>query len=183
MTQLIVYSAGNPKEIKFNTRDFGTIQREVQAIGAHIERWGASHELQPGATHDQILAAYKPEIDRLKAERGYKDADVVSIKPGNPKWPELRQKFLSEHTHDDDEVRYFVEGAGAFYLHIGDRVIQLIGEAGDLLSVPKGVTHWFDGGEVADFTCIRVFTTTEGWAANFTGDAISEAFPRYAKAA
>jgi len=45
------------------------------------------------------------------------------------------------------------------------------------------VTHWFDGGEQADFTCIRVFTTTEGWAANFTGDAISDAFPRYEKAA
>ena len=183
MTQLIVYSAASPQNILFATRDFATIQREVQAIGAHIERWGASHRQQPGATQEEILAAYTPEIDRLKAQRGYRSADVVSIKPGNPKWPELRAKFLSEHTHDDDEVRYFVEGTGAFFIHIDDRVIELIGEAGDLLSVPKGVTHWFDGGEQADFTCIRVFTTTEGWAANFTGDAISDAFPRYEKAA
>ena len=83
----------------------------------------------------------------------------------------------------DDEVRYFVEGSGAFYLHAGERVLQVIGEAGDLLSAPKGATHLFDGGESADFTCIRVFTSPEGWAANYTGAAIAEQFPLYERAA
>ena len=36
----------------------------------------------------------------------------------------MRQKFLSEHTHDDDEVRFFVEGAGAFYLRNDDTVLK-----------------------------------------------------------
>jgi 1,2-dihydroxy-3-keto-5-methylthiopentene dioxygenase len=80
-------------------------------------------------------------------------------------------------------VRYFVEGSGAFYIHAGDRVLQVIGEAGDLLSVPKGATHWFDGGENADFTCIRVFTSPDGWAAKYTGDRIAEQFPHYVKVA
>jgi 1,2-dihydroxy-3-keto-5-methylthiopentene dioxygenase len=179
MTRLVVYSAKDARDVHLDTRKFAAIVRELDAIGARIERWDASHPLKSGASSEDILTAYAAEIDRLKAERGYLDADVVSVQPGNPKWPVLRQKFLAEHTHDDDEVRYFVEGSGAFYLHIGDRVLQVIGEAGDLLSVPKGVSHWFDGGEVGDFTCIRVFTGKEGWIAHYTGDAIAESFPLY----
>jgi 1,2-dihydroxy-3-keto-5-methylthiopentene dioxygenase len=177
MTRLIAYSADNPAHIHSDSSDFAVIAGELAAIGARIERWEAAHPV--GADAKQILSAYAEEIERLKRERGYTAADVVAVRPGDPNWPALRQKFLAEHTHDDDEVRYFVAGSGAFYLHVGDRVLQVIGEAGDLLSVPKGVTHWFDGGERADFTCIRVFTNPEGWAAKYSGDRIAESFPPY----
>jgi len=139
MTQLIVYSAASPADILLDTQDFDTIAREVAAAGARIERWTATQPLTPEATSEDILAAYKPEIDRLKSERGYATADVIHLRPGNPNWPQLRQKFLSEHIHDEDEVRFFVAGSGAFYLHIGDRVYQIVGTDGDLLSVPTAV--------------------------------------------
>ena len=183
MTRLIVYSAANSKDVRLDTEDFEAISAELGAIGARIERWEATHPLPPNAAPDQILAAYAPEIERLKRERGYTAADVVSIRPNNPNWPALRQKFVDEHTHDEDEVRYFVEGSGAFYLHVGDRVLQVVGVAGDLLSVPHGTRHWFDGGDAGDFTCIRVFTRQEGWVAHYTGDAIARGFPLYYKAA
>jgi 1,2-dihydroxy-3-keto-5-methylthiopentene dioxygenase len=183
MTRLIVSSAGDAKAVSLDTDEFRVIAGELAALGARIERWRATHPLPPNASQAEILAAYAPEIDRLKTERGYQAADVVSIKPNNPDWPALRQKFLVEHTHPDDEVRYFVEGSGAFYIHAGDRVLRVIGEAGDLLSVPKGTPHWFDGGEAANFTCIRVFTDPAGWAAQYTGDEIWRAFPLYDKAA
>lgn len=183
MTQLIVYSAENPFEILLDTRDFDVISREVKALGADIERWQASHPFPDDASQDEILTAYKADIDRLKTERGYASADVISIRPGNPNWPTLRQKFLGEHIHDEDEVRFFVKGSGAFYLHIGDRVYQIVGEANDLLSVPEGTKHWFDGGPDGDFTCIRLFTRQEGWIAHFTGSAISQSVPTYETAA
>lgn len=183
MTRLIVYSAADPKDVRLDTEDFAVIARELDALGARVERWQAAHPLPPAATSEDILAAYAPEIERLKRERGYTAADVVSVKPNTPNWPALREKFVVEHTHDDDEVRYFVEGSGAFYLHVGDRVLEIVGVAGDLLSVPRGAPHWFDGGETGDFTCIRVFTDPSGWTANYTGDAISRAFPLYDKAA
>jgi len=69
------------------------------------------------------------------------------------------------------------------YLHVGERVIQVVGVAGDLLSVPHGTRHWFDGGDAGDFTCIRVFTSQEGWVAHYTGDTIARGFPLYDKAA
>ena len=183
MTRLIVYSANDPAQVALETEDFDVIAREIAAIGARLERWAASHPLKADAAPDEILSAYGEEIDRLKRERGYTNADVVHIRPGNPNWLELRQKFLAEHTHSEDEVRFFVEGSGAFYLHAGDRVLEVVGEKNDLLSVPHGAPHWFDGGPEGNFTCIRLFTNQEAWTAHFTGDKISEAFPKYHEAA
>ena len=49
----------------------------------------------------------------------------------------------------------------------------------DLLSVPAGIKHWFDMGEQPDFKCIRLFTNTEGWVADYTGSPIADSFPRF----
>ena len=183
MTRLIIYAADAPSNVILDTTDFDVIARETRKAGAMIERWQAAHPVAESASPDDILGAYASDIDKLKAARGYASVDVVSIRPGNPNWPTMRQKFLSEHIHDEDEVRFFVSGAGAFYLHIEDRIYQIVGETNDLLSVPAGVKHWFDGGPDGDFTCIRLFTRTDGWIAHFTGSPISESFPRFAKAA
>jgi 1,2-dihydroxy-3-keto-5-methylthiopentene dioxygenase len=51
-------------------------------------------------------------------------------------------------------------------------------EAGDLISVPAGIRHWFDMGPSPRFTAIRLFTSPEGWVARYTGDPIAEAYPR-----
>ena len=40
----------------------------------------------------------------------------------------------------EDEIRFFVQGAGTFYLHLGDEVVAVLCEAGDLLSVPALTT-------------------------------------------
>lgn len=179
MTQLIVYSAADAADVLLDTIDFAVIKEELASTGARIERWTAEQPLSSEATSEEILAAYKPQIDRLKDERAYTNADVIHVRPGNPNWPALRQKFLSEHTHDEDEVRFFVEGSGAFYLHVDDRVYQIIGTADDLLSVPQGTKHWFDGGSEGNFTVIRLFNDPKGWVAHYTGDTIAEAVPNY----
>jgi len=179
MTQLIVYSAGRPSEVELDITEFAAISEKVAVLGANIERWQASHELAADASDADILRAYEAEINRLKRERGYTNADVVRILPGNPNWPVLRNKFSSEHTHDEDEVRFFVEGTGAFYLHVGDKIYQVVGTPGDLLSVPKGTKHWFDGGAEASFTVIRLFTEQVGWTPLYTGDRISDSVPHY----
>jgi 1,2-dihydroxy-3-keto-5-methylthiopentene dioxygenase len=76
-------------------------------------------------------------------------------------------------------VRFFVEGSGIFYLHIGDRVHAVLCEAGDLLSVPRGTTHWFDMGTNPSFCAIRFFHEEEGWVGTFTETGISSQFPDY----
>ncbi len=179
MTQLIVYSAADATDVLLDTIDFALIKEELAHTGASIERWKAEQPLSSDSSSEEILTAYKPQIDRLKNERGYTSADVIHVRPGNANWPALRQKFLSEHTHDEDEVRFFVEGSGAFYLHVGDKVYQIVGTADDLLSVPRGTKHWFDGGSEGNFTVIRLFNDPSGWIAHYTGDAIAESVPTY----
>ena len=90
-----------------------------------------------------------------------------------------RQKFLSEHRHDDDEDRYFARGAGVFYLHVDGKVHALYCEPGDLVSVPANTTHWFDMGTNPEFVSIRFFHDDDGWIGHFTGNPIAEVFPTF----
>jgi 1,2-dihydroxy-3-keto-5-methylthiopentene dioxygenase len=103
-------------------------------------------ELPAGASPEQILAAYSSEIARVQAGGAYPTVDAIRLAPNHPDRDALRQKFLAEHTHSEDEVRFFVEGRGLFCLHLGDEVLQLICEAGDWIAVPAGTRHWFDMG-------------------------------------
>ena len=154
------------------------IARELGAAGVRFEQWEASKPIVPGASQDEVIAAYRADIDRLMREEGYQSVDVISLKPDNPDRAAFRSKFLNEHMHSEDEVRFFVAGAGQFTLHIGDKVYEVLCEAGDLIGVPDRTRHWFDMSESPYFVAIRLFTNTQGWVAEFTGEDIAEKFPR-----
>jgi len=154
------------------------IAQRLSQIGVTFERWTAGCALASDASQDEILAAYAEPVARLKEFYGFQSADVISVRPDNPQRVELRAKFLSEHIHTDFEVRFFVEGRGLFFLHPDDKVYAVLCEQGDLISVPANVKHWFDMGEFPELKCIRLFTTPEGWVAQFTGSDIAERFPR-----
>ncbi|MEP6485501.1 MAG: acireductone dioxygenase [Rudaea sp.] len=154
------------------------ISRELGAVGIRFEQWEASKPVAPGASQEQVIAAYHDDIERLKREKGYQAVDVISLTPDHPDRAALRQKFLKEHTHSEDEVRFFVAGRGLFTLHIGEKVYEVLCEKGDLIGVPDGTPHWFDMSESPYFVAIRLFTNTEGWVASFTGSDIADEFPR-----
>lgn len=177
MTTLTIHRDGSGV-VKGPITDRSEIARELKALDVRFERW-PTRELQKSATSEDVLLAYAPEIERLKREGGYRAADVLRLAKGAPDARELRQKFLAEHMHAEDEVRFFVEGGGCFYLHAGDKVYQVVCTSGDLISVPGGAPHWFDMGPNPEFTAVRLFTNPEGWAAKFTGDDISKRIPSY----
>lgn len=182
MTQLTVYPDTDPATVLLDTQDGDRIAETLTEIGVVFERWEASQALADDAGQEAVLAAYDAEVSRLMEEGGYRSVDVARVKPDNPQAGELRKKFLAEHTHDDDEVRFFVEGAGAFYLRKGGKVYRVVCERNDLISVPAGTTHWFDTGPAPDFCAIRIFTTPDGWVGHFTGDDIAERFPKFENA-
>ncbi|MFN9623250.1 MAG: 1,2-dihydroxy-3-keto-5-methylthiopentene dioxygenase [Cyanobacteriota bacterium] len=154
---------------------------EIRASLAHrgigFERWPAQRTLTPEAPEEEILAAYAPEIARVQSTGRYPTVDAIRLGPDHPDREALRQKFLNEHTHSEDEVRFFVEGRGLFCLHIGEEVLQVLCETNDFLRVPAGTRHWFDMGSAPQFTAIRFFDNPSGWVAQFTGDPIAERFP------
>jgi 1,2-dihydroxy-3-keto-5-methylthiopentene dioxygenase len=165
--------------LRLETAEHDEIARELEKVGVRFERWEANVPLDVTSDEAAIAAAYAAEIDRLKREGGYQSMDVIRLPKGTPDTDPMRRKFLSEHRHSEDEVRFFVQGAGAFYLHLNGAVYQAICTRGDLISVPAGTPHWFDMGPDPEFVAIRLFTNKEGWVADYTGDAIAERFPLF----
>jgi 1,2-dihydroxy-3-keto-5-methylthiopentene dioxygenase len=179
MSRLRIFAENAPDTPEFDSSDGDAIARELQEIGVTFERWQAAQPIAPGASAEDVMAAYRADIDRLVAERGFKSVDVVSIAPDNPKREEMRAKFLDEHFHKEDEVRFFVAGSGLFTLHVGDKVYEIECVKDDLIAVPDGTTHWFDMGPEPSFVAIRFFTEPDGWVGHFTGTDIARRFPRY----
>jgi 1,2-dihydroxy-3-keto-5-methylthiopentene dioxygenase len=177
MSRLTVYRDDAPGTPVLATENAQEIAAALREIGVRFERWKSPVTLSPEDDAETILAAYRPYLDGLMGETGAGSADVIKLTPDNPNAAALRQKFLAEHTHTEDEVRFFVHGGGNFVMHIAGRVWDARCEAGDLISVPANTRHWFDAGEAPRFTALRVFTDTSGWVAHYTGDDISARFP------
>jgi 1,2-dihydroxy-3-keto-5-methylthiopentene dioxygenase len=182
MTRLTLYDDQAPSTVVEQTDDRATITARLAGVGIGLERWDAAAALADDASDAAILAAYADPIARLSAARGYRSADVIRLQPDHPERDAMRARFLAEHVHDEDEVRFFVEGSGMFYIHAGGQVHALLCTAGDLIALPMGTRHWFDMGEHPRFTAIRLFTRPDGWVARFTGDPIADAVPLYAGA-
>jgi 1,2-dihydroxy-3-keto-5-methylthiopentene dioxygenase len=176
MSLLTIYPENQPQSGETH-RDFVAIESQLKAIGVVFERWTANYEFTADADQATILEAYAEPIGRLKQHYGFQSVDVISLDNTHPDKAALRQKFLAEHTHDDFEVRFFVESCGLFYLHVNEKVYAVLCEQGDLISVPAQTPHWFDLGETPKLKAIRLFTTPDGWVANFTGSDIGALFP------
>ncbi|ATZ92965.1 MULTISPECIES: acireductone dioxygenase [Dickeya] len=148
--------------------EFDQIAALLAAAGLQLERWHTG-DTPADVDGDALLARFRQDIDRLSQREGYTSADVISLTPEHPDRAALREKFLQEHTHSEDEVRFFVRGSGTFFVPAGEQVYRLTCQAGDLLRVPANTPHWFDSGEFPDFTAIRIFTNPSGWVGHFTG--------------
>ncbi len=178
MSVLRVYTDHDVTNLLFTTDSKEKMATHLAEAGVRYEQWQTDAELEPGASQEDVIAAYRKDIDRLMQEDGYQTVDVVSLTADHPQKDEFRQKFLSEHTHSEDEVRFFVGGQGLFTLHIGEKVYEVLCTQGDLISVPANTTHWFDMGPNPNFIAIRLFNNPEGWVANFTGSDIATRFNR-----
>jgi 1,2-dihydroxy-3-keto-5-methylthiopentene dioxygenase len=177
MSRLTVTADTTPGLPELTTEDPAVISACLSEVGVRFERWDLAVSVDPDAEADAILEAFRPHLDRLMGETGAGTADVIRLRPGHDGYAAIRAKFIDEHIHTEDEVRFFVHGSGNFILHSHGKVFDARCTAGDLISVPAGIKHWFDAGEHPDFTVLRIFTDTTGWTPHYTGDKISALFP------
>ncbi|MDX1804125.1 MAG: cupin domain-containing protein [Alcanivorax sp.] len=178
MSELKVFADNAPKQPLQHLTDKATMAQVLGRAGIRYEQWQAGQRLSEHPEQEEVIAAYRADIDRLIAAQGYQSVDVVSMVPDHPDKAVFRQKFLEEHRHSEDEVRFFVDGQGLFTLHIDDKVYEVLCTKGDLISVPANTPHWFDMGPNPRFVAIRLFNNPEGWVANFTGSDIAGQFSR-----
>jgi 1,2-dihydroxy-3-keto-5-methylthiopentene dioxygenase len=160
------------------------VLREAAEVGEFLSRYGIDYEQWvPGepvaadAPAEAVLAAYAREVDALKTRGGYVTADVIDVKPDTPNLDVMLAKFNREHWHDEDEVRFIVEGRGLFHVHpTAGPVFAIEVEAGDLIRVPRGTHHWFDLCADRRIRAIRLFQDSSGWTPHYTNSGVDQGF-------
>ena len=160
-------------------RDPSAIRQFLDVRGILYEQWSAERSLPSGATNERVLAAYASLLKPFMDKGGYQTADVIRVDEHTTNLEGIREKFIREHTHSEDEVRVFVEGQGYFWFHKEgheDEVFALLCEQGDLISVPANTKHWFDLGNPPKVCAIRIFTNQAGWVPRYTNSEIDRRY-------
>ena len=153
------------------------ITEYLASINIEYQTWTPENPTTAESTQEEVLKAYKKEIDLLKTRGGYVTADVINITAQTPGLDAMLAKFSREHWHDEDEVRFIVEGRGLFHVHPADSAVFAIEvEAGDLIRVPRGTHHWFDLCVDRRIRAIRLFQDTSGWTPHYTQSGVDRGF-------
>ncbi|TFY73591.1 hypothetical protein EWM64_g10422 [Hericium alpestre] len=105
---------------------------------------------------------WQSEIDIVAKEKNYKNRDVINITKeglGDGTGKSFRFFMRSKHLHEDEEIRYILDGAGYFDIreHPTDNWIRMHVTPGDLLVVPAGIYHRFGLDELNRIMTMRLF--------------------------
>ena len=183
MTLLQVMADNNADEVRLRTDDAELIGAELATRGIDFDRSPVAAGVDVSGPAERILADHADQVAAINVGGRYRHIDVAALRTdhSDPNWrataAAARSKFLAEHRHAEDEVRFFVAGRVCFYLHFEPEVYAVVCESGDVITVPAGTRHWFDMGSDPDFAAIRFFEHPDGWIGNFTGDPIGQRFP------
>lgn len=154
------------------------IRMYLNQQGIFFDQWSCSVVFDDRASQEEILEAYERDLKPFMERGGYLTADVISINSLTENYNAIRAKFLAEHTHSEDEIRFFVDGQGYFWFNLeGAPVFNVLCQKGDLISVPAGTKHWFDAGANDPFVkAIRIFIDQSGWIPEYTGSGIDQKY-------
>lgn len=85
-------------------------------------------------------------MNALAASRGYKNRDEIIISPTTmgDVYEEKVKMFFNEHLHEDEEIRYILDGSGFFDVRDKDDAwVRIELEKWDLMIMPAGIYHRF----------------------------------------
>jgi len=120
---------------------------------------------------------WRVDVDNLKNDegfanvrktRGYDWDDTIEVSREKlPNYDATIKKFYTEHLHEDEEIRLFLEGVGYFDVRDReeDKWIRIRAEKGDLLVLPAGSYHRFTADHTNYAKVMRLFCGNPQWMA------------------
>jgi 1,2-dihydroxy-3-keto-5-methylthiopentene dioxygenase len=161
-----------------NTNERLTQEQEVKRFlneqGVLYEHWNM--EKLPNYLHntfilsdekkEEILNVFDTEIRSLANRRGYKEWDIIALSDATPNLDELLKRFEQVHVHTEDEVRAITAGNGIFTIKGDSGYFDVELSAGDVISVPVNIPHFFTLMENRKVVAVRLFIDASGWVAH-----------------
>jgi len=106
------------------------------------------------------------DVNKLATERGYKNRDEITISPTTmgDAYEEKVKMFFNEHLHEDEEIRYILDGGGYFDVRDKqDAWVRIALDKHDLMIMPAGIYHRFTTDEQNYTKAMRLFQDDPKW--------------------
>ncbi|CEJ59468.1 Putative 1,2-dihydroxy-3-keto-5-methylthiopentene dioxygenase [Penicillium brasilianum] len=105
-------------------------------------------------------------VDAIAKDRGYKNRDQVCVSPEamGDVYEDKVKMFFAEHLHEDEEIRYILDGEGYFDVRgQEDEWIRIDLVKDDLIILPAGIYHRFTTNEQNYVKAMRLFQDEPKW--------------------
>lgn len=128
---------------------------------AVLEEVGVTYDLLSGEEVDEGL-------EEVKVRDGYQNWDVVTLdgnKMEKEKYEGITTKFFETHYHEDDEVRYILDGGGYFDCRVDGEWLRIQVKKGDCIVIPEFLWHRFATDTNHMVKAMRLFKEAPKWEA------------------
>lgn len=105
------------------------------------------------------------DVNAIASSRGYKNRDEIAISPTTlPGYEDKVKMFFNEHLHEDEEIRYILDGSGYFDVRAkDDDWIRIKLDKFDLMIMPAGIYHRFTTDADNYTKAMRLFKDDPKW--------------------
>ena len=141
----------------------------------HLQALGVSYwHLPPTPSPEAVIAdPLGGRLGEIRQARQYKNHDVLRVTPEHlPGYADKIRNFFNEHLHEDEEIRYVLDGQGYFDVRRDrdEAWIRIEVSAGDMIVLPAGMYHRYTN-DVNDYVWVmRLFKDNPKWEAINRGE-------------